>query len=51
MARETDRLEENRTPYKFKHSEWGTPIVLVPKTNGNQWDLGDHLDRGDTSNG
>ena len=35
VAREIDRLEENGTLRRVEHSEWGTPIVPVPKKDGN----------------
>ncbi len=34
MARELDRLEEEKIIEKITHSEWAAPIVAVPKKNG-----------------
>ena len=34
VENELDRLEKENVIHKVEHSDWATPIVVVPKTNG-----------------
>lgn len=42
IGRELDRLEESGVLHKVEHSEWATPIVPVPKKNGEIRICGDY---------
>ena len=37
VENELDRLEKENVIHKVEHSDWATPIVVVPKTNGPQF--------------
>ena len=41
VEKELDRLEEEGTIVKILHSEWATPIVVVPKTDNKYRICGD----------